>query len=144
MACITTAVALVSSAGEYFSRLSQNRIGYSPLVVVICVFSAIISNLGLDMIVAVASPILNMVYAPALTLIILTLFGKWIKKDSVFKGAALGALITSVIETAASFQMIPNFAAHLPLASLGFAWVVPAFILGLIGWLIPDRKAGTL
>lgn len=38
LACLTTAVALVSSTSDYFSNLAGNRIRYSCLVVLICGF----------------------------------------------------------------------------------------------------------
>lgn len=62
LACMTTAVALVSSAASFFEKLTKGRLSYAALVIIICVFSAVISNLGLDRIVAVASPILDIVY----------------------------------------------------------------------------------
>ena len=39
LACITTAVALVSSAADFFSTLSGGKVSYRVLVVVFCVFS---------------------------------------------------------------------------------------------------------
>lgn len=140
LACMTTAIALVSASAEYFSRLSKGRIGYVPLVVGICLFSAVVSNLGLDAIVTIASPILNIVYAPSVVLILLTIFGDRIKKDTVFKGAAIGALLTSLIETAATFGLIPDITAAFPFSALGFAWIVPAAVCGVIGALLPERK----
>ena len=56
LACITTAVALVSSAADFFSSLSGGKISYQALVVVFCVFSAVVSDFGLDQIISIASP----------------------------------------------------------------------------------------
>ena len=91
LACITTAVALVSSSGAYFSRLSKGRVSYKVIVTIVCVISPVIANIGLDEIIAISEPVLSIVYAPALTLIILTIVGDKIKNDNVFKAAALGA-----------------------------------------------------
>lgn len=137
LACITTAVALVSSAASYFADLSKGRVRYDVLVAIICIFSAIVSNMGLDQIIAVASPILNVVYAPSVALIVLTLFGSQVKNDNVFRGVALGALVVSLLETAAAYIPIFEFVHLLPLSALGFAWVVPAIICGVIGYFIP-------
>lgn len=48
LACVTTAIALTSSAAAYFTELCRGKISYKVFVTVICVFSAVVSNLGLD------------------------------------------------------------------------------------------------
>ena len=52
LACITTAVGLVSSTADHFATISRRKLGYRLCVVVICVFSAFVSNLGLDTIIS--------------------------------------------------------------------------------------------
>ena len=73
LACVTTAIALTSSAAAYFSELCRGKVNYKVFVVVICVFSAVVSNLGLDRIVAITAPVLDVVYPPALVLILISL-----------------------------------------------------------------------
>lgn len=136
LACITTAVALVSSAASYFSKLSGGRLRYTWLVIAICLFSAAAANLGLDQIVSIAAPILSIVYPPTLVLICLSFFDRRIQSDWVFRMAALGALVFSLLETAASFGLDMPVLARIPLASLGFGWVVPAAVCGVLGALM--------
>ena len=119
LACITTAVALVSSSGAYFSRLSKGRVSYKVIVTIVCVISPVIANIGLDEIIAISEPVLSIVYAPALTLIILTIVGDKIKNDNVFKAAALGAFLISVLETAANHGLGFQFVNYLPLHHFG-------------------------
>ena len=139
LACITTAVALVSSAARYFSDLSGGRLRYSFLTVMICAFSAVVSCIGLEQIVSIAAPVLNIVYPPALVLIVLSFFGRQIRSDWVFRMAALGALATSLLTTAADFGLSLPFLSLLPLSSLGFGWVVPAAVCGMLGALIQPK-----
>ena len=120
LACITTAVALVSSSGAYFSRLSKGRVSYKVIVTIVCVISPVIANIGLDEIIAISEPVLSIVYAPALTLIILTIVGDKIRNDNVFKAAALGAFLISVLETAANHGLGFQFVNYLPLHHFGF------------------------
>lgn len=133
LACITTATALVSSAAAYFSQLSGGRVSYSLLTVIICAFSAGASNFGLDQIVSIAGPILNVVYPPTLVLMFLSFFSKYIPNDRVFRLAALGALVTSLLTVVSDFGLPLPFLDHLPLASLGFHWLLPAVVCGLLG-----------
>mgnify|MGYP000319108459 CR=1 FL=1 len=97
LACVTTAIALTSSAAAYFTELCRGKISYKVFVTVICVFSAVVSNLGLDRIVAVAAPVLDIVYPPTLVLICVSLIIPKVH-DFVSRGAALGALLTSVLD----------------------------------------------
>ena len=136
LACATTAVALVSSAASYFSKLSGGRLRYTWLVTAICLFSAAAANLGLDQIVSIAAPILSIVYPPTLVLICLSFFDRRIQSDWGFRMAALGALVFSLLEAASSFGLDMPVLARMPLASLGFGWVVPAAVCGALGALI--------
>ena len=141
LACVTTAVALVSSAASYFSKLSGGRLSYTVLTVVVCVFSAVVSNFGLEQIISIAAPILNVVYPPALVLILLSFFDRFIKNDWVFRLAALGALLFSLLEVVSGFGLTLPILKLMPLASLGFGWVIPALVCGAVGFLIPSRKS---
>lgn len=135
LACMTTAVALVSSAASFFEKLTKGRLSYRVLVTVICVSSAVISNLGLDRIVAVASPILDIVYPPTLVLIALSWFGDRLSRG-VYRWAVIGALIASVLSTLSLYGVSVPIVNTLPLASLGLGWIVPAAGFGLVAYVI--------
>ena len=139
LACITTAVALVSSAASFFAKLANDKISYSVFVVVICVSSAVISNLGLDMIIAIATPVLDIVYPPMLVLILLSWFGDKLHK-SVYVSSVAGSLIASVLATAELYGMNIPVIDSLPLASLGFGWLTPAAVFGLVAYLVSKVK----
>lgn len=139
LACITTAVALVSSAASFFAKLANDKISYSVFVVVICVSSAVISNLGLDMIIAIATPVLDVVYPPMLVLILLSWFGDKLHK-SVYVSSVAGSLIASVLATAELYGMNIPVIDSLPLASLGLGWLTPAALFGLVAYLVSKVK----
>ena len=135
LACMTTAVALVSSAASFFEKLTKGRLSYATLVIIICVSSAVISNLGLDRIVAVASPILDIVYPPTLVLIALSWFGDRLSRG-VYRWAVIGALLTSVLSTVSLYGVSVPLIGLLPLSSLGLGWIVPSVVFGLIAYVI--------
>ena len=139
LACITTAVALVSSAASFFAKLANDKISYSVFVVVICVSSAVISHLGLDMIIAIATPVLDIVYPPMLVLILLSWFGDKLHK-SVYVSSVAGSLIASVLATASLYGMNVPVIDSLPLASLGLGWLTPAAVFGLVAYLVSKVK----
>ena len=139
LACVTTAIALTSSAAAYFAELCRGKVSYKVFVIAICVFSAVVSNLGLDRIVAVAAPVLDVIYPPTLVLIFISLLAPRLS-DRVSRGAAIGALLTSVLCTLNANGIHIPFMANLPLYDLGLSWLLPAVIFGLAASLLSGRS----
>jgi len=141
LACLTTAVGLVSSCSAYFTGLSKGRISYPVMVFLLCLFSGVVSNFGINEIIAIATPILSVVYPPTLVLIVLALGGKALHRRCwIHRMAALGALAVSLLEVIGTYTGLEmTFLAHLPLADLGFGWALPAAICGLVGVFIPAK-----
>ena len=135
-ACLTTAIGLTSVTAKYFEDVSNKKLKYSHIVTFICVFSAIASNLGVDRIIAIAGPILTVIYPVSILLVVMSTFSKYFIKPAVFKGAAYATLLISLLNVADSLGFTIEFIHHLPLNSLGFNWVVPAIIGGLLGKLL--------
>ena len=131
LACVTTAVALTSSAAAYFAELCRGKVPYKAFVVVICVFSAVVSNLGLDRIVAVAAPVLDVVYPPTLVLILIALVIPG-APDLVSRAAAAGALLASILSTLHAHGVEMSFMESMPLYDLGLSWILPAVAFGLL------------
>ena len=139
LACVTTAIALTSSAAAYFAELCRGKVSYKVFVIAICVFSAVVSNLGLDHIVAVAAPVLDVIYPPTLVLIFISLLAPRLP-DRVSRGAAIGALLTSVLCALNANGIHIPFMANLPLYDLGLSWLLPAVIFGLAASLLSGRS----
>lgn len=138
-ACLTTAVGLASSSGDFFYQLIRKKIPYKRIVGISCLVGLIISNVGISAMISLATPVLNVLYPLLLTQIILSFFSEKIKKDSVFQGAALGALIVCVLAVAADFGAPTDFVHHLPLSGLGLYWILPSAAGAVIGGFLPER-----
>ena len=70
-----------------------------------------------------------------------TIFKKYVKNDNIVKGATYVALIMGILMAAKDLGVNVVFIDLLPFANLGFCWVVPAVIGGLLGSLInPSKK----
>lgn len=140
LACITTAVALVSSCSDYFSALSKGKIKYIWLVILLCAYSSIVSTFGLDQIIAVAAPILDVVYPPTLLIIVLSFFDRWIPNEWVYRLGAIGACLVSFLSVFSKYGMEIPFLSLLPFSSSGFGWLLPALIFTAIGFLLPSTE----
>ncbi|MDY3012207.1 MAG: branched-chain amino acid transport system II carrier protein [Clostridiales Family XIII bacterium] len=143
LACLTTAVALVSASADYFSQLSKGKLGYKSLTIAICLFSAFAANFGIDQIVTIAQPILSLIYPGALTLIFLSFFPKQIRNDNIIRGAVIGAIIGSLCEVLYSLGVSFEFVSHLPLSDFGFGWMIFAAAGGAVSalFLRKDRSS---
>ncbi|MEG2193800.1 MAG: branched-chain amino acid transport system II carrier protein [Terrisporobacter sp.] len=139
-ACLTTAIGLTSVTAKYFEDVSNKKLKYSHIVVFICVFSSIASNLGVDKIISIAAPILTVIYPVSILLVVMSTFNKVFVSSAVYKGAAYATLVISLLTVVNNLGFNISFVKQLPLESLGFNWVVPAIIGGLVGKLITNRK----
>lgn len=131
-ACLTTAVGLVSASAEYFEELLGGKLSYKKLVVIMCVVSACICNLGLVQIISISAPILTLLY-PVTILMIITVFVRdRITSVMPYRITAVVTMIFSIIDVAGrSFgvQACADFTAKLPLSSYGFGWFPPSIAL---------------
>lgn len=132
LACLTTAVGLVSGTAKYFSELYP-RLSYGKLIVVICIMDVLISLMGLKNIIAFALPILTLLYPLMVLMIVMSLFTGKIKSDGTFIGAAVMTLLVSALSMLSSFEMAPAFVQYIPFFKEGFGWVIPAIVGGIVG-----------
>ncbi|NFH88626.1 branched-chain amino acid transport system II carrier protein [Clostridium botulinum] len=139
-ACLTTSIGLTSVTAKYFEDVTNKKIKYKNIVVFICLFSAIISNLGVDRIISIAAPILTVLYPVTLVLVLMASFKKVFTKNSTYKGAAYATLVISIITVIDSLGVNISFIHSLPFASLGLNWVIPAIIGGIVSNLISNFK----
>ena len=77
VACLKTAVGLITSCGETFAKLFPKGPSYSVWAVIFCIVSFLIANLGLDSIIAWSMPVLMFLYPVAIVLVALTLTGRF-------------------------------------------------------------------
>jgi LIVCS family branched-chain amino acid:cation transporter len=134
-ACLTTAIGLTATVGDYFSSLSKGKVGYKAICVATVVFSGVFATVGVTTIVTVAVPLLVTVYPVAIGLIVLTLVG--VRNRAVYAGAVIGSLCTSVFDalTAAGLpiEIANQTIAKIPFAAAGFAWMIPTLVGALVG-----------
>jgi len=133
LACLTTAIGLTSATAEYFENITHGKVSYKTMVIIIGVFSMLVSNVGLTQIIGIASPILSVVYPTVVALIVLSLLKKWIKNPNVHKGAAIASLIVSIGTVLYGYGVNVPLVSSLPLFAEGLNWIIPTLIGGVIG-----------
>ncbi|AWE06894.1 branched-chain amino acid transport system II carrier protein [Lysinibacillus sp. 2017] len=153
LACLKTSIGLITACSEFFHEVFP-KVSYKAFVVILCVVSFTIANVGLTNIITYAVPVLMFLYPLAIVLIILALVGPLFNyKQSVFAVAILltffislidgyNALVASVPTFEVGFltEVADFYAQYLPLYSIGLGWIVPAVVGVLVGLLIPTKK----
>ena len=81
-ACLTTAIGLVATVGEYFSNIT--KVKYETIVILTVFSSFLLSILGVESIIKIAVPILVLIYPVIISLIILNIFHKYIVNDNIY------------------------------------------------------------
>ena len=140
-ACLTTAIGLTSGFAGTLEKLTNGRCKYKTVVIVMSVFSFVVSNAGIDKIISVAAPILSVIFPCFITMSVLMFFGKYIKNDNVIRVATLFAFVISLSEVLAGFGLPLTYTQYLPLHEYSLGWILPAVIGGIIGKFIPCKQS---
>lgn len=144
LACLTTSIGLTSVTAKYFEDVTNKKLKYIHIVAFICIFSAAASNLGVEKIIAIAVPILTVIYPVSILLVLVATFDGKLKNDKVVKGATYATLAISILTVVDSLGISIGFVHKLPLASFGFNWIVPAILGGLIGLILSKKENNEL
>ncbi len=142
-ACLTTSIGLTSVTGKFFEDFTNKKLKYEHIVIFICVFSAIVSNFGVDKIIQIAIPILSLIYPVTIVLVVMNIFKKIIPNDMTLKGAAYATLLISLLNVIDSLGLSIQFVHQIPLASLGFNWILPSIIGGIVFSFVPTKSKST-
>jgi hypothetical protein len=73
IACVKTAIGLITACSEMFSEMFPKSISYKKYAIIFTLFSFIIANFGLNNIIQISIPVLMFLYPLVITLILLTL-----------------------------------------------------------------------
>ena len=131
LACITTAIGLVSACGMYFS--SMLPVSYRTVTIIISLLCMLVANLGLEQLISIAEPVLLTIYPIAIVLVLLSLaMPFWNKASRIFVPTLAVATIFGLIDAARALgyaSWIPEKINSLPGANLGLSWIVPVLVV---------------
>ncbi|WP_459477628.1 branched-chain amino acid transport system II carrier protein [Clostridium saccharoperbutylacetonicum] len=147
VACVKTAIGLITACSEMFSEMFPKSISYKKYAIVFTVFSFVIANFGLSNLIQLSIPVLMFLYPLVITLILLSLLAPIIKKQGMIYKWTTGLTIIAALfdfckalpqafqENALISELI-NFAhLYLPGFDYGFGWIIPALVGFIIGFI---------
>ncbi|MDO5037708.1 MAG: branched-chain amino acid transport system II carrier protein [Tissierellia bacterium] len=135
LACLTTSVGLTAACGNFFSTVSKGALSYRLVALVSVGVSFLISLLGVEGIINLAVPILEVLYPVIIALIVMTFFDRWIVYNWTYTGMVAGAFVCGLIPILNRYLgLFPGLAERiggLPLNQVGMEWLLPALALSL-------------
>lgn len=143
VACLCVSIGLVTSCSQYFHHVFV-KLSYSRWVLLLCVLSMGVANLGLTQILGVSVPILGMIYPIAIVLILLALAERIIPTHSqiYMTTVAVVALfgIVDLVNTSILAHQWDKWLVAFPFYKEGAGWVMPALLAGCAGVVLDLRK----
>jgi len=145
-AALTSAVGLGGGTAAYFEEASGGRLPYVACTAVTLFLSGLVSMVGLTEIIRLTAPILDIIYPPAIVIVLFIVLAPGLKGARA--GAALAAFLWGIFEGLYGYSAmlfgggevllaIRNF---FPGAAAGFGWVLFALIGAILGhFLIKSR-----
>lgn len=136
LASFTTGVGLTSAVATNYEKLT--KLSHKTWVIIITLVSLFIANLGLEKIINIASPILNIIYPIVIILIVFSIFN--IQNKNVYLLSILSTFIISILKLLYNITSFPHFISRLPLYNVNLEWLVVAIIFGIIGMFIKNKE----
>ncbi|GAF41911.1 branched-chain amino acid transport protein [Agrilactobacillus composti DSM 18527 = JCM 14202] len=151
LACLKTAIGLITSFGETFKELFPSW-SYQVIIIVASLLPMIFANVGLTQIIAYSMPVLFFIYPLAMTLIIAGILAPLmhITNPWFYRLPVIFTIIPAILD---GLQNAPKAIAQsggvtrllqirdiLPLATYGLSWVLPAVIAFIIGFIVSRNK----
>ncbi|WP_114785029.1 branched-chain amino acid transport system II carrier protein [Vibrio tetraodonis] len=143
LACLTTAIGLISACSDYFSSLTS--ISYKNWVIIIGVVCAVVANVGLSQLIALSVPVLFALYPVAIALVGLTFIRKFLPNPKLGYRVVLSvSLIFALIDAAKVAGVDVSALSILPMFDIGMGWLLPTLAAMLCMFFIGKAEQPSL
>ena len=140
-ACLTTAIGLTTTCGQYFEEVLKGKLQYKKIILVTVAVEFIISLVGVDSLINLAVPVLTFIFPIMIALILFSAFDKYVPYDWTYLGAVIGAGIVGLVQGINTLSQLlggnllgdaATWIGTFPLATYGLEWIAPTFAGALI------------
>ncbi|UJF22893.1 branched-chain amino acid transport system II carrier protein [Shewanella sp. OMA3-2] len=139
LACLTTAIGLVTACSEFFNELLPS-VSYKGFVIIFSVVCATVANVGLSQLISISIPVLMTIYPVAIALVLVTFitpqFARPELSQRLILSVALAFGVLDGLKTGGFDMSTFNF---LPLHAEGMAWLLPTVIVSVVCLFLPKR-----
>ncbi len=145
-AALTSAVGLGGGTASYFEEASGGKLPYVACTAAALFFSGLVSLVGLSEIIRLTAPILDMIYPPAIVIVVFIAIAPGLKGARA--GATVAAFAWGLFEGLCGYTNLFNAGTALlsfrnlfPVAEAGFGWVLFSIAGAVIGhFLVNNTK----
>jgi len=124
LACLTTAIGLISACSDYFSSLT--KVSYKAWVVIIGVACAVVANVGLSQLISLSVPVLFALYPIAVALVMLAFLRNYLPNPAVaYRVVILVSFLFALLDAAKVSGINVSAFNMLPLFEIGMGWLLP-------------------
>ena len=146
LACFTTAVSAVNGMADYVRRISGDKLSHRVSAIILLAIIYAFSKLSVAKILAILIVIMGVTYPPVIIIVLLAFVYDRIPEERRF-GLYLGSvLVAFVLEFLVALNSVgvqtgtAGFISKLPLAGIGFEWVIPSLIGGILGYFLIKKS----
>ncbi len=124
LACLTTAIGLISACSDFFS--THTPLSYKTWVLITGIACAVVANVGLAQLISLSVPALFALYPVAIALVALTfLRSKFPNPRLAYRFVLLVSFLFALIDAAKVAGVNVSALHFLPLFDVGMGWVLP-------------------
>lgn len=128
LACLTTAIGLISACSEYFSSLTS--ISYKKWVFILGLICGLVANVGLNQLIALSVPVLYALYPVAIATILLAFIRPYFSNPRLaYRCVLTVSLLFALIDAGKAMEFEMSAFSGLPLFDFGMAWLLPTLVM---------------
>ena len=147
LACLTTAVGLISACSEFFNELMPS-LSYRTLVILLSAICAVVANVGLTQLISISIPVLVSIYPVAIALVAVTFLTERFSRPEFSHRLVLSvALVFGACDGLQAAGVDMSLLNFMPLHDAGMAWLLPTLVTVIICLFLPTKstpKAATI
>lgn len=140
IACLNTCIGLICCCSEYFHEIVP-KISYRKWAFIFAGVSLMIANIGLDLILKISIPVLNLLYPLSIVLIALAFIDPWIKRYRyIYQTTMILTGVGSLLGILPSFGLNMSWLHIIPLFDISLGWICFAFFGLVLGVFVKKKE----
>ncbi|QED38326.1 branched-chain amino acid transport system II carrier protein [Antarcticibacterium arcticum] len=146
LACFTTAVGIITGTADFMAERIKRPYTYPITVLLGCLAGIGLGALTVNTIIEIALPVLMLIYPLTIILIVLNVLPETFRSTLIMRAVVIVTIIFSLpdaLQYVLAPQLFKDLLDHIPLATYGLAWVLPALATFVFA-VFYERLSGTV
>lgn len=140
IACLNTCIGLICCCSEYFHEIVP-QMSYKKWAFLFAGVSLMIANIGLDLILKISIPVLNLLYPLSIVLIALAFIAPWIKQYRyIYQTTMILTAVGSLLGILPGFGLNMSWLHIIPLFDISLGWICFAFLGLILGTFVKKKE----